>query len=134
MAARQTEEKKITALYERLSRDDESFGDSNSILNQKQYLESYAADHGFTNTRHYTDDGFSGGNFERPAWKQMVADIEAGKVSTVLVKDSCGIIGPNQKDPKMLGLSGLVYSFLTERGQQITTTVVHMGQQPLYGG
>ena len=55
MAARQTEEKKITALYERLSRDDESIGDSNSILNQKQYLESYAADRGFTNTRHYTD-------------------------------------------------------------------------------
>ncbi|CAK7032947.1 MAG: hypothetical protein ENTB_01866 [Enterocloster aldenensis] len=86
MANRQTEEK-ITALYERLSRDDESTGDSNSIKNQKKYLEGYAADHGHTNCVHYTDDGWSGGNFDRPAWKQMIADIEAGKVCRVLVKD-----------------------------------------------
>ncbi len=86
MAVRQTEEK-ITALYERLSHDDELAGDSNSILNQKSYLESYAAQHGFNYPVHYTDDGYSGGNFERPAWKQMISDIEAGKVSTVLVKD-----------------------------------------------
>ncbi len=86
MGTRQTEAK-ITALYERLSRDDELSGDSNSIVNQKRYLEGYAADHGFTNCRHYTDDGYSGGNFDRPAWKQMIADIEAGKVGQVLVKD-----------------------------------------------
>ncbi|MCD7918952.1 MAG: recombinase family protein, partial [Clostridiales bacterium] len=86
MATRKTEEK-ITALYERLSRDDELIGDSNSILNQKKYLEDYAASHGLSNCRHYTDDGWSGGNFERPAWKQMIADIEAGMVGTVLVKD-----------------------------------------------
>ena len=78
---------KITALYERLSRDDDLSGDSSSIVNQKRYLESYAAQHGYSNIVHYTDDGWSGGNFDRPAWKQMVADIEAGKVSTVLVKD-----------------------------------------------
>ena len=78
---------KITALYERLSRDDDLTGDSSSITNQKRYLETYAAQHGYSNIIHYTDDGWSGGNFERPAWKQMVADIEAGKVSTVLVKD-----------------------------------------------
>ena len=78
---------KITALYERLSRDDDLTGDSSSITNQKRYLETYAAQHGYSNIVHYTDDGWSGGNFERPAWKQMVADIEAGKVSTVLVKD-----------------------------------------------
>ena len=86
MSVKQTEEK-ITALYERLSRDDDLAGDSSSIINQKRYLESYAAQHGYSNTVHYTDDGWSGGNFDRPAWKQMVADIEAGKVATVLVKD-----------------------------------------------
>ena len=86
MATRQTEEK-ITALYERLSRDDDLTGDSNSILNQKRYLESYAAQRGYTNIVHYTDDGWSGGNFDRPAWKRLVADIEAGKVAHLLCKD-----------------------------------------------
>ncbi len=77
----------ITALYERLSRDDEVTGDSNSILNQKSYLEAYASQHGFLNCVHYTDDGWSGGNFDRPNWKRLIVDIEAGKVGTVLVKD-----------------------------------------------
>lgn len=86
MSVKQTEGK-ITALYERLSRDDESAGDSNSIVNQKKYLESYAAQMGYENCAHYTDDGWSGGNFERPAWKKLIADIEAGKVAHVIVKD-----------------------------------------------
>ena len=62
MEIRQTEGK-ITALYERLSRDDELVGDSNSIINQKSYLEDYAANHGFTNCVHYNDDGYSGATF-----------------------------------------------------------------------
>lgn len=78
---------KITALYERLSRDDDQIGDSNSIVNQKKYLESYAEQRGYTNCQHYTDDGWSGGNFDRPSWKQLIADIEAGKIAHVLVKD-----------------------------------------------
>lgn len=86
MSAKQTEQK-ITALYERLSRDDDVAGDSNSIKNQKAYLESYAQQHGYENCVHYTDDGWSGGNFDRPDWKRLIADIEAGKVGTVLVKD-----------------------------------------------
>lgn len=86
MAAGQTEGK-ITALYERLSRDDDLMGDSNSILNQKKYLEDYAAQHGYANCVHYTDDGWSGGNFDRPDWKRMISDIEAGKVARLLVKD-----------------------------------------------
>ena len=86
MANRQTEEK-ITALYERLSRDDDVAGDSNSILNQKRYLESFAKQRGYTNLVHYTDDGWSGGNFERPGWKRLLADIEAGKVAHLLCKD-----------------------------------------------
>ena len=81
MNNRQTETEKITACYERLSRDDELQGDSNSIINQKRYLEDYAAQHGFKNCVHYTDDGISGGTFERPAWKRLLSDIEAGKVT-----------------------------------------------------
>jgi len=80
-------ETKITALYERLSRDDELEGESNSITNQKYYLQSYAEEKGFTNCRHYIDDGYSGGNFERPGWKQLIADIDAGLVSVVIAKD-----------------------------------------------
>lgn len=77
----------VTALYERLSRDDDNEGESNSIVNQKNFLETYARENGFTNCRHYTDDGYSGGNFDRPGWQQMLADIEGGIVKTVLVKD-----------------------------------------------
>ena len=86
MSVNQTEGK-ITALYERLSRDDDNAGDSNSIVNQKKYLEGYAAQRGYSNCVHYTDDGWSGGNFERPGWKKLVEDIEAGKVAHVIVKD-----------------------------------------------
>ena len=86
MTNRQTETK-ITALYERLSKDDDLLGESNSIVNQKAMLEGYAAQNGFKNIRHYTDDGFSGGNFERPSWKRMVSDIQAGLIGTVIVKD-----------------------------------------------
>jgi len=78
---------KITALYERLSRDDDLAGESNSIVNQKEMLENYAREHGFANCQHYTDDGWSGGNFERPDWKRLIADIEAGKVGCVIAKD-----------------------------------------------
>lgn len=78
---------KITALYERLSRDDDLKGESNSIVNQKAMLESYARQNGFENLQHYTDDGWSGGDFERPAWKKLLADIDAGLVDTVIAKD-----------------------------------------------
>ena len=78
---------KMTALYERISREDRNEGESFSILRQKEYLETYAAANGFENCRHYTDDGFSGRNFERPGWQQMMTDIDSGKIGTVLVKD-----------------------------------------------
>ena len=94
----------VTALYERLSRDDDSAGESNSILNQKKYLEDYARQNGFTNIRHYSDDGYTGTNFDRPAFTQMISDIEAGLVSTVIVKDYCAIIGLNQKDLENQGI------------------------------
>ncbi len=78
---------RITALYERLSRDDDLAGDSNSIVNQKKMLEDYAKNNGYTNTVHFTDEGFSGGSFERPGWKQMLSRIENGYIGTVIVKD-----------------------------------------------
>lgn len=83
---RQATQNLITALYPRLSHEDELQGESNSISNQKRILETYAKQNGFTNLRWYTDDGFSGANFDRPDWKRMLADIEAGKVGTVIVK------------------------------------------------
>ncbi len=78
---------KWTALYSRLSRDDELSGESNSITNQKAMLESYAKAHGFTNIVHYCDDGYSGTNFRRPDWARLIADIEAGRVGALLCKD-----------------------------------------------
>ena len=84
---RQTTQQLITALYPRLSHEDELSGESNSISNQKRILETYAKQNGFTNLRWYTDDGYSGANFQRPGFQAMLADIEAGKVGTVIVKD-----------------------------------------------
>ncbi|WP_326522376.1 recombinase family protein [Faecalispora sporosphaeroides] len=77
----------ITALYLRLSRDDELQGDSNSILNQKAILSKYAKENHFPNPTFFVDDGFSGTNFERPGWNDMLEQIEVGKVKTVIVKD-----------------------------------------------
>ena len=68
---------KITALYERLSRDDDLAGESNSITNQKKYLEDYAKKNGFKNICHFTDDGFSGVNFNRPGFQSLIKEVEA---------------------------------------------------------
>ena len=81
------EEIKITALYERLSRDDEQAGESNSIQNQKKYLEEYARQHGLRNIRHFYDDGYSGTNFNRPGFAALLEEIEAGRAETLVVKD-----------------------------------------------
>ena len=78
---------KICALYERLSRDDNLVGESNSIRNQKKFLEDYAVQNGFRNIRHFSDDGYSGVNFNRPGFTEMITEIEAGKIDTVIVKD-----------------------------------------------
>lgn len=78
---------KITALYCRLSRDDELQGDSNSIVNQKNILEKYARDNNFSNIRFFVDDGFSGTNFQRPSWNELLTLIEDNQVGTLIVKD-----------------------------------------------
>ncbi|NBH13051.1 DUF4368 domain-containing protein [Lachnospiraceae bacterium] len=82
---RQQEE--YTALYCRLSQDDGREGESNSIVNQKEYLLKYAKEHGFPNPKFYVGDGYMGTNFDRPSFKEMSADIEKGIVKTVIVKD-----------------------------------------------
>ena len=77
----------ITALYCRLSRDDGTDAESNSISNQKSLLSRYAQEHGYTHPQFYVDDGWSGANFNRPSFQRMINDIEEGKIGTVIVKD-----------------------------------------------
>lgn len=77
----------ITALYLRLSREDESIGESQSIGSQRQILHSYAQQHGMQNCREYIDDGWSGTDADRPAFQQLLQDVEGGKISIILVKD-----------------------------------------------
>ena len=78
---------KITALYERLSRDDDMEGESNSIVHQKQLLEDYASRNGYTHPVHFTDDGVSGSRFDRPGFIAMMEEVEAGHVDCLLIKD-----------------------------------------------
>ncbi len=78
---------KITALYCRLSRDDELQGDSNSIVNQKAILSKYAKDNGFRNPKYFVDDGVSGTTFDREGFQAMIAEVENGNVGTIIVKD-----------------------------------------------
>ena len=78
---------KITPLYERLSRDDELQGESNSISNQKQMLEEFARRNGLPNPTHFTDDGISGTRFDRPGFLAMMEEVEAGRVEAIVIKD-----------------------------------------------
>ena len=78
---------KITPLYERLSRDDELQGESNSISNQKKMLEDYARRNGLPNPTHFTDDGVSGTRFDRPGFLAMMEEVEAGRVEAIVIKD-----------------------------------------------
>ena len=82
---------KITALYERLSKDDEAEGESNSIVHQKEILEAYARRNGFTNIRHFVDDGVSGTLFRRPGLDALLEEVRAGRVATVIIKDQSRI-------------------------------------------
>ena len=85
--SKQSDKNKITALYCRLSRDDENEGISGSIKNQTEILQRYAADNGFKNTRLFVDDGWSGTNFDRPAFNEIMKLGEEGKIGTLIVKD-----------------------------------------------
>ena len=111
---RQTTQKLITALYPRLSHEDMLQGESNSISNQKRILEAYARQNGFSNLKWYTDDGFSGANFQRPGFQSMLADIEAGLVGTVIVKDDCVIIERKHRKPQKMRVLWCPFCFLTQ--------------------
>ena len=87
----QADDSKITALYERISQDDDFEGDSNSIVHQKEILETYAKKHGFGNIRHFVDDGISGTLFRRPGLDSLLGEVRAGKVATVIIKDQSRI-------------------------------------------
>ena len=78
---------KITALYCRLSRDDDQQGDSNSIVNQKAFLARFAREKGFRNIEYFVDDGYSGANFQRPDWQRMMALVDEGKIGIIVAKD-----------------------------------------------
>ncbi len=84
---KQLESDKITALYCRLSRDDELAGESNSIKNQKSILSKYAQDNNFQNIKFFVDDGYSGTTFTRPAFMEMMELAENRKIGTIIVKD-----------------------------------------------
>lgn len=94
----------ITALYCRLSRDDGMDGESNSIVNQKTLLSQKAKEKGLTDTKFYVDDGYTGTNFNRPGFQQLISDIEMRYIYAVMVKDYCAIIGLNQKDLENQGI------------------------------
>lgn len=77
----------VTALYCRLSRDDDVQGDSNSIANQKKLLSKYAKEYGLSNTKYFVDDGYTGTNFNRPGFTEMIEAAEEGYIGSILVKD-----------------------------------------------
>ena len=86
------------ALYIRLSKEDESEGPSQSVQNQESLLREFVQQHRLIIYNTYIDDGWSGTNFDRPAFQRMIADIEAKKVNMAITKDDCVIIEPTQKD------------------------------------
>ena len=85
---KQANNAQTTALYERLSVYDDQKNESVSIAHQKSMLEDYARKNGFTNVRHYTDDGVTGTSFNRPGLNEMVEEVKAGKITTVIIKDA----------------------------------------------
>ena len=104
---------KITALYCRLSNEDSLDGESNSIQNQRRILSDYARDKKLPNPVFFIDDGYSGTDFDRPGFQEMLDEIEADHVAVVLTKDEYEIIGLNQKSQSNQGFRGLVLFLLT---------------------
>ena len=94
---------KITPLYECLSRDDELQSESNSIVHQKIMLEAFARRNNLPNPTHFTDDGISGTRFDRPGFMAMMAEVEAGNVGCIVVKDECDKIELKSESPQKCG-------------------------------
>lgn len=87
------------ALYMRLSKDDEQFGDSISIETQRSILSHFVKEHGFSVFDEYVDDGWTGTNFDRPNFKRMMDDMESGKINCIVTKDDCVILELNTESP-----------------------------------
>lgn len=84
--------------YLRLSNEEAQGGESSSITNQRMIVQNYCKQNGITLVREFADDGYSGGNFDRPAFQEMMKQLQQGKANTVITKDDCVIIEPTQKD------------------------------------
>ena len=104
MKKKQPNNQRITALYARLSRDDEKEGISGSIQNQKAILEKYASDNHLPKPRFFFDDGYSGVSFTRPAFMEIMELAEQGLVANLVVKDDCVILELNSESPENTGL------------------------------
>lgn len=90
--------------YLRLSNEEAQGGESSSITNQRMIVQNYCKQNGITLVREFVDDGYSGGNFDRPAFQEMMKQLQQGKANTVITKDCCAIIGLNQKDLENQGI------------------------------
>ena len=124
-------QKYVIALYIRLSVEDFKT-ESLSIPNQKLLLREKAMslqEWDNSEVLEFVDNGHTGTNFERPAVQELLTMVQAGKIDCIIVKDSCVIIGPNQKGSKKLGFSGLVPSFLTEKR---TNEKMEIGQAEMH--
>ena len=95
------------ALYMRLSKDDEQFGDSISIETQRSILSHFVKVHGFSVFDEYVDDGWTGTNFDRPNFKRMMDDMESGKINCIVTKDDCVILELNTENPEKCGFCGV---------------------------
>lgn len=110
---------KITALYLRLSRDDDLEGESNSISNQKILLTRYAKEHGFKNVKVFIDDGISGVTFNRQGFKDMFKLIEAGQEGTLIVKDMSSPQDGKGRERK------LYKNFWTQKKKSLLSNAIH---------
>lgn len=108
------QQNRITALYCRLSRDDDLGTESMSIQSQKVILGQYAKDHGFTDCEFFVDDGYSGTNYDRPDFQRMIGLVEQGAVGTIIVKDDCVILELNAECPRKCGFCSVSSVFLTQ--------------------
>ncbi len=90
--------------YYRLSDEERKYGESASITNQRTIVREYCEKHGIILVEEFADDGYSGGNFERPGFRAMLEHLKTGKVNMVITKDYCAIIGLNQKDLENQGI------------------------------
>ena len=99
-----TEKNQLGFAYLRLSNEEAQVGESSSISNQRMIVQNFCRQNGIALVREFTDDGYSGGNFDRPAFQAMLRQLQGGGSFVVITKDYCAIIGLNQKDLENQGI------------------------------